>query len=115
MIDETEHSLGIPGFAYLGRPGCMAPDSGSRLHMAPYGPAGALLVDSDHGYRILRRNCWVHSQPQLPGAWDRDRNKTAAGADQAGSPPASTPLQSPHFLVVAKQADCAVYGTRNAL
>ena len=47
---------------------------------------------------------------------DRDRNKTAAGADLPGPAPASrTPLQSPHFLVVVKQADCAVYNVRSGL
>jgi hypothetical protein len=114
MIDGTEHSLGRLVFAYWGRADYMARDWGSRQHMEPCGPVGVQLPDNGHGHRILPRNCWVHSLP-VPGAWDRDRNKTAAGADQPGSPPASTPLQSPHFLVVVKQADCAVYGTRSDL
>jgi hypothetical protein len=116
MIDGTEHSLAILVFAYSGRADCMAPDSGSRLHMEPCGPAAVLFVYNGHGHghRKPRRSCWVHSLPVL-GVWAQDHNKTAVGVDQAGAPPASTPLQSPHFLVVVKRADCAVYRTKSGL
>ena len=67
-----------------------------------------------HGHRNFQKNCCVRSL-QVPAAWDPEHNKTAAGEDQAGSPPASTPLRSPHFLEGGRRAVCAVYRTRNFL
>lgn len=112
MTDATGHSLRVLARAYSGRVDRTALDSGCHQHMEPCGRAEAPLADNGHGCRILRRNCLVHSLPVV-AVWGRDHNKTAAGADLPG--PASTPLQSPHFLVVVKQAGCAVYNARSGL
>jgi len=112
MTDATGHSLRVLVWAYSGRADRTALDSGYHQHMEPCGRAEAPLADNGHGCRILRRNCLVDSLPVV-AVWDRDHNKTAAGADLPG--PASTPLQSPHFLVGEKRADCAVYNARSGL
>src|SRR5271163_3485685 len=105
MTDATGHSLRVLVWAYSGRADRTALDSGCHQHMEPCGRAEAPLADKGHGCRILRRNCLVHS---LPVVAVRYHNKTAAGADLPG-PATSTPLQSPHFLVVVNRAGCAVY------
>jgi hypothetical protein len=117
-IDGTEGSLGVLILAYSGRADYMAPDLGLHLHMEPCGLVGDRLADNDHGHRNRQRNCQrkcsVHKVP-VPEAWGRGHSKAASGADQAGAPPARTPLQSPHFLVAATQADCAFYTTMSGL
>jgi hypothetical protein len=114
MTDATGHSLGVLVRAYLGRADHTALDSGCHLHMEPCGRFEAPLAENGHGRRTLRRNCLVHRVP-LAASCDPGHNKTAAGADLPGSSPASIPLQSPHFLVVVKRADCAVYNARSGL
>jgi hypothetical protein len=114
MTDATGHSLRVLVRAYSGRAGRTALDSGCHQRMEPCRRAEPPLVGNGHGCRILRRNCLVRS-PQVVAVCDRDHNKTAAGADLPGPAPASTPLQSPHFLVVVKRADCAVYNARSGL
>ena len=132
MTDATGHSLRVLVRAYSskaahsgragrsgraehsGRVEHRALGSGCHLHMGPCGRFEAPFADSGHGRRILRRSCLVHSLP-AQASWDRGHNKTAAGADLAGPSPASTPLQSPHFLVVVKRADCAVYNAWSGL
>jgi hypothetical protein len=114
MTDATGHSLGVPVKACSSRAEHTALDSGCHLHMEPCGRAEAPFADNGHGRRILRRSCLVHSLP-VQALWDQGHNKTAAGADLPGSSPASTPLQSPHFLVVVKRADCAVYNATSGL
>jgi hypothetical protein len=112
MTDATGHSLKVLVRAYSGRADRTALDSGCHQHMEPCGRAEVQLADNGHGCRILRRNCLVHSLPVV-AVWDRDHNKTAAGAGLPG--PGNTPVQSPHFLVVVKRADCAVYNARSGL
>jgi hypothetical protein len=112
MTGATGHSLRILVRAYSGRADRTALDSGCHQHMEPW--VEPPFADNDHGCRILRRNCLVHILPEV-AACDRDHSKTAAGGDLPGPAPASTPLQSPHFLVVVKQADCAVYNVRSGL
>lgn len=114
MTDATGHSPGVLVRAYSGRAEHTAVDSGCPLHMEPCGRVETPFADSGHGRRILRRSCLVHSLP-VQALWDPGHNKTAAGADLPGSSPASIPLQSPHFLVVVKRADCAVYNARSGL
>ena len=129
MTDATGHSLGVLLRARSGRVDSGRADSsradldkaehtaldlGCHLYMEPCGRVEAPFADSGHGRRILRRSCLVHSLPVL-ALGDQGHNKTAAGTDLPGSSPASTPLQSPHFLVVVTPADCAVYNARSGL
>src|SRR5438874_7239253 len=92
------------------------PDRASRLRMARCGQVAFLSGHNDLGHRNSRRNCYVRSL-LAPGGLDPDpeHSKTAAEADQAGSPPASTPLQSPRFLEGVKRAVSAVYMMRSYL
>src|SRR3954469_15028658 len=116
MIDETADSRGVAVWTCLNMLDHTVPDRALRLHMARCGRIAVPSVGNDqgHGYKNFQRNCCVRSL-LAPGAFDREHNKTAPGAEQAGGPPASTPLRSPRFLEEVKLAVSAVYMMRSYL